>query len=107
MKQQGRLISRERLMPDNKTKVTFYSIHTLKGWAQVTFDKEIDMKKIETPSLVEIDVVSARISSNTATDGTVYQNKRFYANSVEVIESSEEFEAFEQELLEEKINKQL
>jgi len=104
---QGRLIVRERLVKETNQMVKFYSIHTLKGWAQVNFDKKVEMKKIEVPGLVEIDVVSARINTNTGDDGTVYKNKRFFATSCKNIESSPEFEEFEHNLLEEKINKQV
>lgn len=100
---EGRLIARERLLRDTNQTVTFYYIHTIKGWAQVIFDRKVDMRKIEVPGLVRINVVSARISTQEV-DGTVYKNKKFYANHVENIESSPEFEAYEQKLLEEKIN---
>lgn len=101
---EGRLIARERLLKDTNQTVTFYSIHTTKGWAQVVFDRKIDMKKIEVPGLVRINVVSARVVTHTGEDGTVYKNKKFFANHVENIESSPEFEDYEQKLLEEKIN---
>jgi len=108
MKVQGRLIGRDRLVTETNKTVTFYSIHTLKGWAQVNFDeKKVDMKKVEVPGLVEIEVVSARISTNTVEDGTTYKNKRFFATSCVNIDSSPEFEAFEQELLEKKVNMEL
>jgi len=101
---EGRLIARERLVAATNQNVTFYSIHTTKGWAQVTFDRKIDMKKIEVPGLVKVTVASARIVTNTGEDGTVYKNKRFFATTVENIESSPEFEDYEQKLLEEKID---
>lgn len=101
---EGRLIARDRLVKDTNQNVTFYSIHTVNGWAQVTFDRKIEMKKIGVPGLVKITVASARIVTNTGEDGTVYKNKRFFATTVENIESSPEFEDYEQKLLEEKIN---
>ncbi|MCK5347027.1 MAG: hypothetical protein KAR20_26640 [Candidatus Heimdallarchaeota archaeon] len=101
---EGRLISRERLVKETNKKVTFYSIHSVKGWAGVSFDDKIDMEKIEVPGLVRIEVISARISTNTDKDGVIYKNKKFFANVIENIETSEEFEAYEQDLLEKKIN---
>ena len=100
----GRLIARERLVKATNQNVTFYSIHTMKGWAQVNFDKKLDMKKIEVPGLVEIEVYSAKIKTTTTAEGQTYTNKIFYANTVENIPSYPEFEEMEQTLLEEKIN---
>lgn len=100
----GRLISRERLVKETNQKVTFYSINTVKGWLQVTPDKFIDMKKIEVPGLVEIEVTSIKIQETKADDGRVFTNKKAYATRVVNIENDDEFESYEQAQLEAKLN---
>lgn len=100
---QGRLISRERVVQATNQKVTFYSIGTVKGWFQVTLDKSIDIKKIEVPGLVEIDVTSARVKTNVTEDGRTFENKSVYVVAVRQIESAPEYEAFEAARLDEKL----
>ncbi len=101
---EGRLISRKNLVKETNKEVTFFSIHTLNGWAAVRFTEDVDTKKIETPGLVRINVYSAKHKTTTAEDGTSYTNKILYANQVENVDSLPEFEEFEQNLLEEKVN---
>jgi|GEM_PF-5532407 len=103
VKVQGRLIARERLVTETNQKVTFYSIHTVKGWANVNFTEDVNKKVLVTPCLVEATVVSARERTNTGEDGIMYTNKSFLVNECHVIETSPAFEAFEQKLLEEKV----
>jgi hypothetical protein len=104
IKVQGRLISRERLVADTNQMVTFYSIHTVKGWSNVNFTEDVNKKTLITPCLVEANVVSARVRTTTTEDGITYNNKSFLVNECKIIESSPEFEAYEQRLLEEKVN---
>lgn len=101
---EGRLIARKNLVKESNKEVTFYSIHTLNGWAAVRFTEDVDTKKIETPGLVKINVYSAKHKTTTTEDGTSYTNKILYANTCENVDSLPEFEQFEQNLLEEKVN---
>lgn len=101
---EGRLIARKNLVKESNKEVTFYSIHTLNGWAAVRFTEDVDTKKILTPGLVRINVYSAKHKTTTTEDGTSYTNKILYANTCENVDSLPEFEQFEQDLLEEKVN---
>ena len=104
VKVEGRLISRDRLVKETNQNVTFYSLHTINGWANVNFTDDVKKKDLVTPCLVRANVVSARTKTTTTEDGITYNNKSFLVNECEVIESSPEFEAYEQALLEEKVN---
>lgn len=104
---EGRIIGRDRLVKATNQKVTFYSLHTTKGWLQLNVDKGIDMKKIEVPGLVRVNVTSVNIKTNTLEDGREFKNKIAYVTSVENIESSPEFQEYEQRRLEEKIDEVL
>lgn len=101
---EGRLISRDRMLKDGSNQVvTFYSINTVKGWKQVRFDKAVNLKKIEVPGLVKIEVTSARVKTDTTEKGT-FTNTSVYAVSCDQVDSLPEFEAYEQSRLEEKLD---
>lgn len=101
---EGRLISRDRLVKETNQNVTFYSVHTKNGWANVNFTDDVNKKNIKTPCLVKANVVSAREKTTTTEDGITYKNKSFLVDSCEMVDSLPEFEKFEQELLEQKVN---
>ena len=104
---EGRIISRERLVRDTNQMVTFYSMNTVKGWLQLTIDKGIDMKKIEVPGLVKVRVTSVKIKTNVLDDGREFKNKVAYVTEIENVETSPEFEDYEQARLEEKLEQVL
>lgn len=101
---EGRLISRERLVKKTNQNVTFYSIHTVNGWANVNFTEDVNKKKLDTPCLVKANVVSARTKTTTTDEGMTYKNKSFLVDSCEMVDALPEFEKYEQELLEQKVN---